>query len=128
MTLAYAHGTQRYYTPASLEELFFLLDTDPDATIVCGGTDVSLRVTKRFETLGCGISVEGISGLRALSRDASGWTVGAAVTLTALHDATRAELPALDKMLRFFASRQLKNRGTLAAISATPRPSATWRR
>lgn len=113
MALAYAQADHRYHQPTTLDELFEVLEANPEAKIICGGTDLSLTLTKRNEPLPLLVSVEGIPELRTIRRDAEGWTIGAAATLTAIHDATRAELPAVDKMIRFFASRQIKNRGTL---------------
>ena len=47
-TLTYATSTQRYFNPGSFDELWDVLDREPDARFVAGGTDLSLEVTKRF--------------------------------------------------------------------------------
>ncbi|MCK6529616.1 xanthine dehydrogenase small subunit [Myxococcota bacterium] len=113
MALAYAHGGQRAFVPTSLPELWDVLDRHADARLVCGGTDLSLEVTRRFREPPCLVSLEGIPALRGVERDATGFRIGAATPLSDLHDAVRGHLPALDKTLRFFASRQIRNRATV---------------
>jgi xanthine dehydrogenase small subunit len=122
MDLSYERGPQRYFNPGSLNAFFVRLLEHPEAKLICGGTDVSLSVTKRFEALPLVISLEGIAELRAIRREAGGMTLGATAPLSEVHDAVRADFPALDKMLRVFASRQIKNRATLGGnlCSASP--------
>ncbi|HLL54535.1 MAG TPA: xanthine dehydrogenase small subunit [Myxococcaceae bacterium] len=113
MGLSYTAGTQRADNPTSLDALFRVLDAHPAARIICGGTDLSLEVTKRFKELPHLVSVEGIPEARRIEKTASGWSIGAAVTLTDLQDALKGGILSLEKMLRFFASRQIKNRATV---------------
>lgn len=109
----YQQGAQRYFNPTSLSELFRLLGEHADARLIAGGTDLGLLVTKKFQVLPCLVSLEGIGALRRIERDARGWRLGAAATLTEVQEATGGELVALEKMLRVFASRQIRNRATL---------------
>ncbi len=113
MQLAYAHGAQRYFNPATLAELFDVVDAHPSARFVCGGTDLSLEITKRFREPELLVSVEAIPELRKVDARDDGWDIGAAVTLTGLQEALGGEVMPLEKMLRFFASRQIKNRATV---------------
>jgi len=79
-------------------------------------------VTKKFRALPALISLEGIAELRRIERDAAGWRFGAAATLTEIQEATRGEIPALEKMLRVFASRPIRNRATLGGNLCTASP------
>ncbi len=51
-----------------------------------------------------------------------GWHIGAAVTLTAIEEKVAPEYPPLAKMLRVFASRQIRNRATMGGNLATASP------
>jgi xanthine dehydrogenase small subunit len=120
--LRYAGDGQRYYNPGSLEDLFEVLRVEPDAQLVAGGTDLGLEVTKRFRTLPVLVSLEGIAELRRVERTDTHWHLGAAATLTEIQEAMGGEIPAMEKMLRFFASRQIRNRATLGGNLCTASP------
>ncbi|MBI5498083.1 MAG: xanthine dehydrogenase small subunit [Deltaproteobacteria bacterium] len=113
MKLAYAAGVQRYFNPVSVGELCELLDTHPEARIVSGGTDLCLEVTKKRRELPLLISVEGVPELRRMERRPEALVLGAAASLSDVEAFTRESCPPLHRMLRYFASRQIKNRGTL---------------
>ena len=111
--LAYEAGPQKFFTPSSLEELFKVLDQNPGARFVVGGTDLSLEVTKRYAEPPLLVSLEAIPELRALSPIAGGHRIGASVSLTDLEDYARNKLNPVERMLRYFGARQIKNRGTV---------------
>jgi len=113
MELGYRHGEQLYFNPATLPELWELLDEHPTARFVVGGTDLSLEVTKRFEAPPLLISLEGIDGLRRIERADDALVIGATTPLSDLEVAVKDDFPAIERMLRFFGARQIKNRGTL---------------
>lgn len=105
-----------YVTPTSLAGLWAAIAARPRAKLVCGGTDLALTVTKRYEDLPELISLEGVAELRGISRTDGGWRIGATTTLTDLEAACLGELRALTpvlRMLRYFASRQIKHRATV---------------
>jgi len=113
MTLAYASSGQQYFNPTSVEQLSSLLAAHPTARLVCGGTDLSLEVTKKFQQLPLLISTEGVPSLRAMTKTDAGLVLGATATLSDVEAFTREHCPPLHRMLRYFASRQIKNRATL---------------
>lgn len=117
----YASGDQRFYAPTSMDELFDVLEREPERNLVCGGTDLSLLVTKRFEKLPVVVSLEGIPSLRGVERD-GGWRIGATTLLADLEDATRDGLEPVERILRFFGARQIKNRGTVGGNLCTASP------
>jgi xanthine dehydrogenase small subunit len=105
-----------YATPTSFEELWAYMAAHPQAKLICGGTDLSLTLTKRFVDLPELISVEGLPGLRGVTRVNEGWRIGATTTLADLEAFAAAHGPTftpLLRMLRYFASRQIKNRATV---------------
>ena len=111
--LNYQHGSQRYLCPGSLPELWDAIDQAPNARFIAGGTDLALLVTKRFEELPELLSLENVSELRGIRVDTDSWSIGATTLLSELEAQAAEGLPLIARMLRFFASRQIKNRATL---------------
>lgn len=122
MGLNYQHGEQRYFNPTTFDELWDILDQHPDARFVVGGTDLSLEVTKQFKTLPLLVSLEGIRELRRLEQTEDGWHLGSAAVLSDVEAAVAQSLPSLERMLRFFGARQIKNRGTVGGNLCTASP------
>ncbi len=105
-----------YATPTDFPTLWAHLVAYPHARLICGGTDLSLLITKRFQDLPELISLEGLAELRGITPIDGGWRIGATTNLAELEAACLAELAAytpLLRMLRYFASRQIKNRATI---------------
>jgi xanthine dehydrogenase small subunit len=112
----------RFFRPTSEGALFDALDTNPDARIVAGGTDLGLEVTKKGARPACLVSVEAVPRFRRMGPIDGGLRIGAAVPLTDVETYAREALPVLARMLRFFGSRQIKHRATLGgnACNASP--------
>ena len=124
-TMDYLAGKHRFLQPTCLADLLSLRTREPLATLVGGATELALEVNKkfyRFETL---ISVAAVPELGNIERTATGWSLGAAASLTRVEEALRADLhsrpdsplaagnKALLKMLGLFGSRLIRNRATL---------------
>ncbi len=120
-----SHGS--FYAPCSFEALFDLLSNEPRASFVCGGTDVGLAVTMHAggrppgtsreagseSSLPCLVSLEDLPGMKKLQKSEAGFVFGASLPLTDLEEATATDLPPVSRMLRYFAARQIKHRGTI---------------
>ncbi|MEZ4448516.1 MAG: xanthine dehydrogenase small subunit [Nannocystaceae bacterium] len=102
-----------YITPTTRGELWAAMIANPRARLICGGTDLSLTVTKRFEPLPALISLEGLDDLRGVTEVAGGWRIGATTLLADLEARRDDAFAPLHRMLRYFASRQIKNRATV---------------
>ncbi|WP_224249996.1 xanthine dehydrogenase small subunit [Hyalangium gracile] len=122
MELSYSAGEQRFFTPATLEKLWDVLDAHPGARFVVGGTDLSLEVTKRYAEPPLLVSLEALSELRTLAPRLGGHRVGATVTLTELEDYSRGVCTPLERMIRYFGARQIKNRATVGGNLCTASP------
>ncbi|MEZ4393456.1 MAG: xanthine dehydrogenase molybdopterin binding subunit [Polyangiales bacterium] len=118
----YEHRAARFDRPDSLDALLALRAQFPEATLVAGATEVAVEVNKKARAFAHLISTEGVASLRAVTRDDDALRVGGAATLTAVEDALGDALPALTKMLRVFASRQIRHRATLAGNLVTASP------
>jgi len=106
-------GAQKYFRPIDYDALFDALDQNPDARIVCGGTDIGLEITKQGKHPACLVSLEAVAPFRKIRATELGVRVGAAVTLSELEHYSQRELPMVARMLRYFGSRPIKQRATL---------------
>ena len=104
------HGAQRFYRPGRLQELYAILAAEPKARLVAGATDLGLEITKKGVAFECLMSLEALP-LAGIERGPEGWRIGATTLLSTLE--ASPPVPAIGQMLRFFASRQIKNRATL---------------
>jgi xanthine dehydrogenase small subunit len=111
----------KFFAPVTPDELASLLLEYPDATILAGGTDVGLWVTKQHRRLPVIISVLGVAALRTIRESAEALEFGAAVSLNeaALH---LSRIPSMGLLMRRFASAQIRNVGTLCGNVANGSP------
>ncbi len=120
--LHYGAGGGKFFRPTSLPGLFTLKETFPEAKLVAGATEIGVEVNKKSQPFPQLISTEGVPELTRISRTDAAWRIGAAATLTSIEEALADEYPSLTKMLRVFASRQIRNRATLGGNLATASP------
>ncbi len=122
--LEYAPPDGTFFRPASLADVWALLAANPGARLVAGATEIGVEINKKFRKIPVLISTEAVPELTAITRTATdgGWRFGAAVTLTAIEEKVASEYPPLAKMLRVFASRQIRNRATVGGNLATASP------
>ena len=111
-TVDYCLGDQRYIRPGDWGELWTALDSGP-VRFVSGATDLGLDVTQRHKTFPLLVDVGLLPGMREITPTEDGWRVGAGVLLSDLEAWSETHSAPLGKMLRFFASRQIKNRATI---------------
>ncbi len=112
----------RFHRPTRLEELLRLRAALPGAALVAGATEIGVEINKKARRFPELISTEGVDALTRVERVPGGLRVGGAATLTALEEAMGDDLPVLKKMLLVFASRQIRNRATLAGNLVTASP------
>jgi xanthine dehydrogenase molybdopterin binding subunit/xanthine dehydrogenase small subunit len=111
-----------FFRPTDLRALLEKVKEFPEATLLAGGTELGLAITKRFQSFPVLISIEAVPELRAIRCNETEWQIGAAVTLTDVWDHLGAEFPPLAEMLRWFGSRQIRNRATLGGNLVTASP------
>ena len=121
-SVAYRGGGQTFLRPASLGELLALRARHPEAELVAGATEIGVDINKKGKRFPFLISTEGVAELRAISSTPGSFRIGGAATLTAIEEALGGEIPAIDRMLWVFASRQIRNRATLAGNLVTASP------
>jgi xanthine dehydrogenase small subunit len=111
-----------YVAPTTIAELARACAERPDATIVAGGTDVGLWVTKKYLDLPALIYVGNVAELKTITRSDAHLEIGAAVSLTDAFAALVAEYPELHEIARRFASPPICNAGTLGGNVANGSP------
>ena len=114
---------QRFLRPTTLAELLDLKAEHRErAELVAGATEIGVYINKQHRRYPLLVSTEGVPELARIERGDAAFTVGGAATLTAVEEALAGEYPMVDKMLWAFASRQIRNRATLAGNIVTASP------
>ena len=121
-TLAVEGEGRRYFAPRRLEDLAALLAEHPDATLLAGGTDVGLWITKQHRRLDPIVYLGEVEGLRALEVHDDRIEIGAAVTYEAAFAALAELAPDFGEVLRRLGSRQIRNVGTIGGNIANGSP------
>ncbi len=114
--------TQQYVRPESAKEALALLQKNPDAVIICGATDIALKVTKKHEILEHIIDLSGVDDLKKISEDSGSVKIGAGASLSEIMLKARSHFPALHDMLMVFGSQQIRNLATLGGNLGTASP------
>lgn len=114
------HG--RYFAPLKLDEFAELYQQNPAATILAGGTDVGLWVTKQYRELPMILYIGNVGELKRLEVGKEYIEIGAAVSLTDAFAALLQHYPELNEFARRFASPPIRNSGTLCGNIANGSP------
>jgi len=121
-SLAIENGGKRFFAPRTLAAMAELAAAHPAATLLAGGTDVGLWVTKQLRELDTVIYTGRIAELHGLETTPTHLEIGAAVTLTDAMPAIVEHWPGLDELLLRFASPPIRNAGTLGGNVANGSP------
>ena len=122
-----------FYIPTNLKELKNHLLQNPDATIVCGGTDLSLEITQRHQRFSSIVYLHKVAELQIITETKNEIMIGAAVPLTKVFSIFEKNYPDFGLLLQRFASQQIRNLasfgGNLAnasAVADTPPALLVW--
>lgn len=113
---------RKLFAPRNTEQLAALLAELPSATILAGGTDVGLRVTKQQQNLDVVIYTGNVAGLDESIVNESCLDIGAAVSLTDAMSLIIEHYPTLEELFVRFASPPIRNAGTLGGNVANGSP------
>jgi xanthine dehydrogenase small subunit len=115
-------GDQNYFCPKSVKEALQLRKKYPNTLIICGATDIALRVTKNHEKLPEIIDLSFISALQGISHKKNSTEIMAGTSLSEIKRYANNLFPALHKMLTVFGSDQIRNMATIGGNLATASP------
>jgi len=120
--LTIEHEGRKFFAPRNVRDMARLLAQHPDATILAGGTDVGLWVTKELRDLQTVIYSGNVRELKDISVSGTHIEIGAAVTLTDAMPPILEHYPELEELLLRFASPPIRNAGTLGGNVANGSP------
>ena len=121
-SLEVEHRGRRFLAPRTVEELARAVAIYPEATILAGGTDVGLWVTKQRRRLPVVISLNDVAELRRIEDQGETIRIGAGVRYADAH-ATLVDLhPEFGEMLRRLGGLQVRNLGTVCGNIANGSP------
>ena len=121
-SLVYTYMDQRFYAPRSLAELTRLRAAYPHSTILAGGTDVGLWVTKQFRALGDIVFTGQVAELKEVRERSGMLHIGAGVSLNDSYAELAQHYPQLTGIWERFASVPIRNAGTLGGNVANGSP------
>ncbi len=115
-------GDESFFAPRDIGGFARLCEEHPDATILAGGTDVGLWVTKQHRDLGTIIYSGNVAEMLDIAETDTHVEIGAAVTLTNAIPALLEQYPGLAEMFQRYGSPPIRNAGTLGGNVANGSP------
>ena len=117
----------RYEAPRTLESAVALLASEPgSAQILAGGTDLLVRLRSGIGEPDLIVDIKRIDGMNAITAEAGGWRVGAAVSGAEMgeHDGLKADWPGVVEATELIGSTQIQGRATMAGNLCNASPAA----
>ncbi|MGV4983276.1 xanthine dehydrogenase small subunit [Streptomyces sp. NPDC001709] len=118
----YTQDGSAFLRKETLAETLQLLRERPDAVVVAGSTDYGVEVNIRSRRADCVVAIDRLPELRELRVESDHIEIGAAVTLTEIERRLDGEVPLLAELFPQFASRLIRNSGTLGGNLGTGSP------
>ena len=121
-SLQIEHNGRKFFAPVSADEFAAVLTENPEATILAGGTDIGLWVTKQHRELSSVIYAGRAADICDVKMSDTHIDVGGAATLTEAVPVIVRHYPGFDELFRRFASPPIRNAGTLGGNIANGSP------
>jgi xanthine dehydrogenase small subunit len=115
-------NTSRCFAPARVDDLARLVGEYPTATLLAGGTDVGLWVTKQHRRLDPVIYIGNVVELQRIDVTAKHIDIGAAVPYADMHGLVERHYPDFGELIRRLGSSQIRNAGTMGGNVANGSP------
>lgn len=115
------HAEQHAWLPTSLAELDELLQHQPQARLIAGGTDLALEATQNLKSFPALIHLDRIAELQRLEYYADHLLIGAARSYADCLEALD-EFPGVAALLERLGSLQIRQRGSLGGNIANASP------
>lgn len=115
-------ATKHYYAPVTIDALADLATRHPEATLLAGGTDVGLWVTKQHRELDTVVYVGDVMELREIADTGGSLEIGAGVSYADAMNTLGDLYPDLGELIRRIGSVQIRNSGTIGGNIANGSP------
>jgi xanthine dehydrogenase small subunit len=115
-------GGRRFFAPRTADELAAFLLEHPTATILGGGTDVGLWVTKQHRRLETIVWLGRVAALGRIEERDGHLVIGAGATYAAARPWLARRWPDLDPLIARIGSTQIRNVGTVGGNIANGSP------
>ncbi|HLR56960.1 MAG TPA: FAD binding domain-containing protein [Beutenbergiaceae bacterium] len=120
--LSLDHPEGAFVRPADLSEALALLQNEPEAVLLAGGTDWGVDVAVRFHRAPLTIALDQLQELKTFTHSPGTLEIGAGLTLTEIEHQLGDEVPILADLLPLFASKLIRNGATLGGNLGTGSP------
>ncbi len=111
-----------FVSPATLAEVAQYMLQHPQATLLAGSTEIGLQVNKQFSRPEHIVYLGNVAELRRVQESASGWRIGAQVSLSQVERLVTRDYPDFAEVLRRFGSPPIRSTATLAGNIANGSP------
>jgi xanthine dehydrogenase small subunit len=111
-----------FCAPTTVAELAGFLSENPDSTILAGGTDIGLLITKQHRDLERIAYVGKVAELKTVAEHQDAFEIGAAVTYAEAYAVLAGIHPDIGELLRRLGAVQVRAAGTLAGNVANGSP------
>ena len=118
----YTGDEQTFFVPKNITEMVKIYGANPDADLLCGGTDTGLLVSKKRQKLNKIIYTGHVSELLKIEETETGITFGAAVTYSNLLPFIEKLFPSFASLISRIGSVQIRNVGSIGGNIATASP------
>ncbi|MCM2343453.1 MAG: xanthine dehydrogenase small subunit [Alphaproteobacteria bacterium] len=118
----YETAEGKFFAPVTVAELAEVVNAHPEATLLAGGTDVGLWVTKFHQSLPVIIYTANVRDLQQIRKTATALEIGAAVTYSKAFEELAVYDDSLQELLSRLGSMQIRNSGTIGGNIANGSP------
>jgi xanthine dehydrogenase small subunit len=108
--------------PVSLDAALAVLAHEPETTVIAGGTDLCLGITKSHVSFPRLVHLGRVTELQGIERTTDNIRIGAAMRLEDVYQALRGTWPSLDRLWARFASPPIRHAATLGGNIANGSP------
>ncbi|KGJ97994.1 xanthine dehydrogenase small subunit [Thalassotalea sp. ND16A] len=102
-----------YVAPKNIDELAYELTSEPESTLVAGGTDLALSVTQNLATINKLVYLGNVEELTTIEETDTEIVIGSALPYSKFIDTLHHYYPDLGEMIERIGSKQVRNTGTL---------------